>query len=345
LYQNGERMAMLYLAREYFESEEIKHYIEKIDAALQRAQPPRRSVAASGQAPPVIIAASSPMRKALSLAEHVAESEMTVLLTGATGAGKDLLARYIHYCSGRTGEFVSINAAAIPDPMVESELFGSARGAFTGSRDRRGLIEQAENGTLYLNEISDASPELQAKLLEVLETRQVRRLGENKTRTINFRLIAASNQDLQQRMRDNQFRPDLYHRLNEIPIHLAPLEERAGDIPALVEYFLTSNGLAPTDGDSVKVERLGGILSARRWPGNVRQLKAEVQRLWVTSPGDIGRMIAQAEHEGDGAEGAALLEALERTGWNRREAARELGVSEATVRRWITKHHLAEQIS
>jgi DNA-binding NtrC family response regulator len=126
---------------------------------------------------------------------------MTVFLTGDTGTGKDLLARYIHFCSGRTGEFVTVNAAAIPNPMIEAELFGHTKGAYTSAdKDRKGLIEQADKGTFYLNEIADATPEFQAKLLEVLETRQVRRLGANTSKKVNFRLIAATNHDLKARM-------------------------------------------------------------------------------------------------------------------------------------------------
>jgi transcriptional regulator with AAA-type ATPase domain/tetratricopeptide (TPR) repeat protein len=337
LYSNGERRAMLYLAREYFESEEVHPYVDKIDAALKAVPNVPRPIRKPSPACPTIIAVNPQMKKLIALAEHVAESEMTVLLTGETGTGKDLLARYIHYYSGRRGEFVAVNAAAVPDTMIEAELFGYKKGAFTGSTDRTGLLEQAHNGTFYLNEITDATPVFQAKLLEVLESREIRRLGENTTRKVNFRLIAASNHDLHQRMRDNLFRLDLYHRLNEICIHLPSLDERKDDIPALVRHFLTFAGFNLTDGNESEVERLGKILSHRTWPGNVRELEHEVKRLWTGAKGDLSRMIELALDSSSKSKPEFLLQLLEMHNWNRREVARELGVSEGTIRAWIKK--------
>lgn len=342
LYSSGERMAMLYLAREYFESEDVRHYVAKVDATLKKTATVHRRVTKSLSSCPTIVAVNPQLKKLVEFAEHVAESEMTVLLTGATGTGKDLLARYIHYHSGRTGEFVAVNAAAIPDTMIESELFGSARGAFTGaSKDRAGLFAQADGGTFYLDEISDATPEFQAKLLRVLETRSVRRLGENKTRKVNFRLIAASNHDLHQRMRDNLFRLDLYHRLNEICINLPPLQQRQDDIPALVKHFLTFAGFDLTaEEDEQDIERLGMILSQRSWPGNVRQLKAEISHLWLAAKSDVGRIIELAEQHKPKSERDELLEALEQAGGNQSKAAKLLGVSEGTIRYRLKKYRI-----
>jgi two-component system response regulator PilR (NtrC family) len=338
LYSNGERMAMLYLAREYFESEEVQHYVTKIDAALKQAPPIRRPITKPSPDCPTFIAVNPEMKKHIALAQHVAESEMTVLLTGATGTGKDVLARYIHYHSGRSGPFVPVNAAAFPDSMIESELFGYRKGSFTGaSFDRPGLFEQADNGTFYLNEVTDASPLFQAKLLKVLETHQVRRLGENKTRQVNFRLIAASNHDLRQRIRDNLFRWDLYYRLNEIHVDLPPLDERKDDIPALVQHFLTFGGIALTDANEQEIERLADLLSQRPWPGNVRELEHEVKRLWMATKGDMARMLEQAQQYQPKSERDRLLEALEMAGGNRTQAARLLGVSEGTIRYRLKK--------
>jgi DNA-binding NtrC family response regulator len=230
-----------------------------------------------------------------------------------------------------------MNAAAVPDSMIETELFGCVRGAFTGSRNRKGLLEQADGGTFYLDEIADASPEFQAKLLRVLETRCVRRLGENESRRVDFRLIVASNHDLHQRMRDNRFRLDLYHRLNEIHIALPPLDERREDIPALVRHFLTFADIDLTDGDAAAVERLGSLLRRRSWPGNVRELKHEVKRLWTVAKGRLSRMVELAEEWCPQSERERLLDALERTGWNQSEAARMLGVSEGTIRYRLKK--------
>ncbi len=343
LYSNGQRTAMLYLAREYFESEDVAHYVAKIDVRLRKFRPPRLEVYKSGHACPTIIAVSPKMKRLIEFARNVAESEMSVLLTGATGTGKDLLAEYIHYCSGRKGEFVKINAAAIPGTMIESELFGYKKGCFTGaSADRVGMLEEADNGTFFLNEIANASVEFQAKLLEVLETRRVRRLGENKTRHVNFRLIAASNQNLFQRMSDNLFRPDLYHRLNEIHIDLPPLDERKSDLAALVEHFLTFAGFDLAEGSDQDLEQLGRILSRRRWPGNVRQLQAEVRRIWAASKGDLKRMLKLAEESRPMSERDELLTVLEQTNWNRRRAAQILGVSEGTIRYRLKKLNLTK---
>jgi len=282
------------------------------------------------------------MKKLVEFAEHVAGSDMTVLLTGPTGSGKDLFARYIHYHSGRRGEFVAVNAAAVPGGMVEAELFGYKKGAFTGAEnDKPGLLEMAENGTFYLNEIADASSEFQAKLLEALETRTVRRLGENRSRKINFRVMAASNHDLQKSIRENRFRLDLYHRLNEIPLDLPPLSERLEDIPALVEYFLRESGVAVEDnGRPREIDRLAAILSNRRWEGNIRQLRAEIKRLTTDAEGKFELMVQRALESEYKTESEKLLEVLNMTGWNRSKTAEIMGVSEGTVRNWIKKFEL-----
>ncbi len=342
LYQNGERQAFLWMAREYFAEEEVKPYLEKVDAALavgRAAEPSVRNISPNGA--PTIIAESAAMKKVLTLARRVAPSNMTILLTGQTGTGKDLLAHYIHHYSGRQGEFVPVNTAAIPNDLAEAELFGHCKGAFTSAHsDRVGLIEQAEGGTLYLNEIADASPQFQAKLLEVIETKRVRRLGGNGSRPLSVRIIAATNHDLQQRIADGLFRLDLYHRLNEIPIELPPLSERPEDIEPLVRHFLE---LAGANGTGVKAEAtLTEVLCGRSWPGNVREFEAVVKRLWLSSAGDITRMIELAESVAVESQREELLEVLRDADWNRREAARLLGVSEGTIRYRIRKLDLEE---
>ena len=341
LYVNGECQALLWMARRYFDSEKVAPYLEKIDKAFSSTPSlPVVRVAAV----PTVIAKSKVMTEIVSLAEQVAQTSMTVFLTGPTGTGKDLLARYIHCYSGRTGEFVSVNAAAIPNPMIESELFGHKKGSFTGSEeDRAGLIEQADNGTFYLNEIADASMEFQTKLLEVLETRHIRRLGENKTRPVSFRLIAATNHNLQQCISKGKFRLDLYHRLNEIPIELPPLSERTEDIPALVSYFLGKNGNGyKINGNRKSLERLGFVLSMLDYDGNIRELKNRVERLRHMSCGDIEQMFDLLLNDDSLSECDRLRRVLEHTGWNRREAARRLGVSEAIIRKRILKFGLTQ---
>jgi len=339
-YHNGQRQALLYLAREYFESEEVTHYVEKIDREIERGR--RQSMPhrpADNGHPPAIIAVNRGMKKLLDLAEHIAASDMAVLLTGPTGSGKDLLARFIHYHSGRSGKFIPVNAAAIPDQMVESELFGYKKGAYTGADQATGgLIEYADGGTFYLNEVADASPEMQAKLLDVIENRTLRRLGEREQRRIDFRIIAATNHDLEQMIRDGKFRADLYHRLNEIPITLPSLSARVEDIPALLMHFLAMfDAKIDGDEDEAKIKRLAEVLSNRDWPGNIRQFEAEVKRLALTTQGDFDRMITAAAEFADLSDREQLLIALQRTGWNRTEAARLLGVSEGTIRNRIKK--------
>ena len=269
----------------------------------------------------------------------MAPSDMSVLLTGETGTGKDLFAEYIHRASGRTGKFVSVNCAAIPDDIAEAELFGNSRGAYTGAaRSRTGLIETADKGTLYLNEIAESTPSFQAKLLEVLESKKVRRLGENKKRPVDFRLIAATNRNLEDEARKHGFRVDLYHRLRQIPIHLPPLREREGDIRILLEYFLKEAGLKTSNGDMRKA--LGAIattLESQDWVGNVRELRSWVSRMWLESGGDFNRLARLADGDEDKRR-EKLLEALDGTNGNRSEAARILGVSEATIRRWIQRY-------
>ena len=353
LYTNGERTALLYLAREYFETENVTVYLEKIDRELAVSEEPspedRPETAAqrlSGEGEcPTVIAVNYRMKKILSFAEHVARSQMNILLTGATGTGKDLMARYIHYFSGRQGKFITVNAAAIPNSMVESELFGYARGAFTGADyERPGIFEEVDGGTFYLNEIADATPEFQAKLLEVLETREVRRLGENKTRPVNFRLVAATNHDLNERIKNNLFRLDLYHRLNEIPIELPALNERSDDIPALVEFFMLGLGKdVRENGNRAEIEKLGQVLARRSWPGNVRHLWHEVNRLWLASRCDLEKMMELASESLPRSGREELVAMLRSTGWNRREAARRLGVSEATVRYRMRKYEIFEE--
>lgn len=345
LYFGGERMALLYLAREYFETEGIRSHVETIDAALRTVAPPGDKSRRSGESPPTVIAGNSRMRKIMSLAEHIAGSEMTVLLTGPTGTGKDLLARYIHHVSGRTGRFVVVNAAAIPNDMVEAELFGHVKGSFTGAAsDRPGLIESAAGGTFYLSEVADATPEFQAKLLEVLESREVRRVGENNVRKVNFRLITATNHDLSERMAKNRFRVDLFHRINEITIVLPPLDERLDDIPALTAHFLAELGVINVQGDRLPdLERLQFLLRMQPWSGHVRQLRSRIRSLYQTARGNLAGMVDLLIKGGSESEREQTEWVLQQTGWNRTRAATIMGISEGAVRKRIKKYQLSPE--
>jgi transcriptional regulator with PAS, ATPase and Fis domain len=343
IYQDAERHALLYLAGEYFKSEGVADYVALISIELKdRHTTSRPAVTGDNDKPLEIVTVNDAMKRQISMAEHVAASDMSVLLTGETGTGKDLFARYIHRHSGRGGRFVSINAAAIPDSMVESELFGHRKGSFTNAdRDKVGLIEVAHGGTLYLNEIADASKELQAKLLDVLENHRVRRLGETKERRVDFRLIAATNHDLNRLISDGKFRIDLYHRISEVPFSLSLLGERLEDIRPLLSHFLSGAGVT-VDENCPEFDQLVKLLTQREWPGNVRQLEAEAKRLALLSGGQVARMYGYvSQHKLS--ERDRLLDLLHQTGWNRREVARKLCVSDTTIRRKIKKYRLDER--
>jgi DNA-binding NtrC family response regulator len=343
LYGEGERAALLYLAKEYFEAEEIAPYMEKVNRELAGIAGQGRRIRSShsGNNGNEFIGASPVIVKIRKLAENIADSSMSVLLTGPTGSGKDQLARYIHACSGRTGPFVSVNCAAVPEGMVESELFGFKRGAFTGADiDKPGLLEKADKGTFYLNEIADTTSQFQAKLLEVIESRAIRQLGSTELQPLDFRLIAATNQNLETLLKEGRFRPDLYHRLNEVAITLPPLSERTPDIPLLVRYFLEQCQMVFDENGCL--EQLGELcrhLAERDWPGNLRELRAEIQRLHHLAGGDLGGMLALVKEEVS-SERELLLRTLERTGWNQSATARELGVTEAGVRYKIRRFGL-----
>jgi len=353
-YGNAERSALLYLAREYFESEDVVSYVQKVQLAIDRIEAGPAVTANGNDNGTVFIAADQRMMKIVEMARNVARSEMTILLTGPTGSGKDQLARYIHQCSGRTGRFVTINSAAIPESMVEAELFGFKKGAYTGAdHENPGLLKRAQNGTFYLNEIADAPGKFQAKLLEVIENKTIRPLGGGDEMEVDIRIIAATNCDLEKRIREGRFRPDLYHRLNVIPISLPALAERPDDIPALVKYFLGCHNFdSNQNGDADIVSSLCWALKRKIWAGNVRELKSVIDRLFIVCGFDITRMldIVQSnymgkiekfiESEDDPDDRDRLIAVLEKTGWNKSKAARNLGMSEGAIRYRMKKYDL-----
>src|SRR5436189_5619138 len=222
-----------------------------------------------------------------------AKSDISVLVLGPTGSGKELVARMIHELSRRSvAKFQAVNCAALPDTLFESEIFGYEKGAFTGAHDRKpGRLELANDGTLFLDEIGDMSLIAQAKLLRVLEERRFERLGANKSTSVDFRLISATNRPLDQFVRDTRFREDLYYRVNAFAIRLPSLRERQVDIPVLAERFLTrycaAQGL-PLDSKSFSREALDMLLSYP-WPGNIRELESTVSRAALSSPGRVIR--------------------------------------------------------
>ena len=234
-----------------------------------------------------IIAKSAAMQKSLEMATKVAPYPSSVLITGESGTGKEVVARLIHAESDRADRaFVPLNCGAIPEALLEAELFGYTRGAFTGAeRDREGLFEAAAGGTLFLDEIGDMPASLQVKLLRTLQEGEVRRLGENKSRDVDVRIIAATNKDLEEEIREQRFRRDLYYRVAVIPIHLVPLRQRREEIPPLVHHFVeVFNERLRLEVEGVEPETMQ-LLVDYGWPGNVRELENTIERAMVLTSG------------------------------------------------------------
>lgn len=306
---------------------------------------------AAGPAERGLIAESAAMRQALDLVARVAEHNTTVLITGESGTGKEVIARAIHRASPRANKaFVGINCAAIPESLLESELFGHVRGAFTGaSADKTGLFEAATGGTLLLDEIGEMPVALQAKLLRVLQESEIRRVGDQRTRRVDVRVLAATARDLVKEVKNGRFREDLFYRLNVVSIELPPLRERHDDIAPLASHFVA--GLAKRLGRrlSLGADTLRW-LEEQPWPGNVRELENAIERAAVLfgretlAPGDFQRGQLPAltdptstaesgtlEEAVTAAERQAIAAALQATDGNRREAAKRLGVSLRTL--------------
>jgi two-component system, NtrC family, nitrogen regulation response regulator GlnG len=236
-----------------------------------------------------IIGKSQPMQKIYKILGRVAPSDVTVLITGESGTGKELVAQAIHFNSPRLGKpFLALNCAAIPSGLLESELFGFEKGAFTGAIERKiGKFEQADGGTLFLDEIGDMPLELQAKLLRVLQEKEITRTGGSASIPVDVRIVAATNQNLKEKVQNKKFREDLYYRLNVLPISLPPLRERREDIPLLVEFFIqrAQNEL----GVSARgcTDEAIALLKNYSWPGNVRELENTIQRAALLSPDQL----------------------------------------------------------
>jgi two-component system NtrC family response regulator len=296
-----------------------------------------------------MVGISDVMQNVFDVVRRVAPTEASVLITGESGTGKELIARAIHQGGGRSKEpFVAINCAAIPATLLESELFGHVRGAFTGAvRDRAGKFEQADGGTLFLDEIGEMPMELQPKLLRVLQEMEIEPLG-GKTRSVNVRIIAATNQDVESALEEGRFREDLYYRLNVIPIELPSLRERVEDIPLLVTHFLKRYSPdSPVDISESALESM----AAYNWPGNVRELQNAVERMVVLNHGEMldfhhlpakiistpsssRNQIVELPPEGyplEMIEKEVVVQALERNDWNQTRAAAFLQVPRHTL--------------
>ncbi len=314
--------------------------------------------------PEEILYASRPMEEVVRTAGKVKDYDATVLVTGESGTGKELVARLLHFGGRRKGKpFVALNCGAIPETLLESELFGHRRGAFTEAKsDRAGLIEEAAGGTLFLDEIGEFPPPLQTKLLRFLQDGEIRRLGDTETRKVNVRLVAATARDLEREVAGGRFREDLFYRLNVIRIHVPPLRERRDDIPLLARHFLTHYCGKYGKREMLLSADALDALSGHEWRGNVRELRNLMERCALLASGaEVSRAGLVAVWKGSGASGgspsgpaleirvpvsperpdlkAAVRElerqliriALERTGGSRPKAAELLGISHPTL--------------
>jgi DNA-binding NtrC family response regulator len=311
-----------------------------------------------------IIGKSEKIRQVFSLVDKVAATDSTILIFGESGTGKELIAREIHYKSSRVdGQFVSINCGALPETLLESELFGHVRGSFTGAvRDKEGLFAVAKGGTFFLDEVGETSPAIQVKLLRVLQEREIIPVGGVKPIKVDVRLIAATNSDLEQGVENGKFRADLFYRLNVIPVHIPPLRERKDDIPLLVEHFL--NTYCEAGGKPMKTVTPGAfdILLRYDWPGNVRELENALERAVILQEsntitaedlpekmryapgGKRGSIVAASNLTLEELEREYLLKILDETGWHKKRAAEILGINASTLYRKLQRYSCEKTI-
>jgi two-component system response regulator HydG len=340
-----------------FRLDEVLLYVQRAIAERRLREENRalRQAVGDRSAYAALVGRSAPMRTLYELVERVAHSPAPVLVRGESGSGKELVARALHFEGPRKdGPFVAVNCTAIPNALLESELFGHVKGSFTGATTpRRGLFLEADGGTLFLDEIGDMAPELQAKLLRVLEDGEVRAVGADASRKVDVRMVAATHQELEARVREGRFRQDLFYRLNVVPLHVPPLRERREDIPLLVEHFVAQsrkrNPRARLAGFSPEAL---AALAAAPWPGNVRELENLVERLAVVTvqetvdlptlqlhaPGVTveahplsraqGRLIPLRQLEGE-----YIAYVVAQCGGNKTKAAEILGIDVSTIHR------------
>jgi two-component system, NtrC family, response regulator AtoC len=344
---------VLLVVRKAIEREGLRREVEQLHDELVALR-----------APSGIVGRSPKIEQALTLADKVARHPSTVLITGESGTGKELIARHIHEASPRVARpFVAVNCAAIPEALLESELFGHAKGAFTGATaERQGLFEEAHEGTLFLDELGDLPVPLQVKLLRALQEGEVRRVGDNASRSVDVRLVAATARDLEADVAEGKFRADLYYRINVVRIHLPALRERSEDVPELVRHFVDRFnrrlGLHVTGVTAAAMR----ALVEYPWPGNVRELENVVERAMVLTDGpqlDVEQLptLAAPSARPDGGtspldlsvkrrteelERALIKEALERTRGNRTRAAKLLDLSHRALLYKIRDYGLGE---
>ncbi len=336
--------AMEYLIKP-FTHDELQASIEKVLGEIKVPQQKSDEIIESFHG---IIGRSEPMQKLYHAIDKTKNNRATVLITGESGTGKEMVARAIHYNSAFSASpFVPVNCGAIPDQLLESELFGHMKGAFTGATiSRAGFFQAAQGGTLFLDEISNASLTIQAKLLRVIQDKEITMLGATKSQKIDVRLISASNAMLDEQIKKGTFREDLYYRLNVITIHIPPLRDRKEDIPLLIDYF-TNRYCKEYDKKPLKISKqIKGILTAYTWPGNVRELENFINRMVLMSDtqmnvddipvhmkmsspkvikDDLTMTLAEAEKN-------YIIKVLESCGNNKTKAAEILGIDRKTLR-------------
>jgi DNA-binding NtrC family response regulator len=308
-----------------------------------------------------VVGKSKVMEELFDLVESVAASDANILIHGENGTGKELIANALHYNSKRgSGPFIKINCAAIPKDLIESELFGYKKGAFTGAAmDREGLFEMAEGGSLLLDEIGEMPSYLQAKLLRVLQEREFRPIGSDRVVRVDFRLICATNVDPEAALREGRFREDLYFRINTITLRVPPLRERTEDIPLLCDYFLEKFRVRYQKNVKTLAAPVYHLLIRNRWAGNVRELENAIERAVLVAKGseiveaDLPESI-RGESSGpddfiipphrtlDEIERMAILQTLQRTNWNKREAAQILGLYRPTLYSKMKKYDIRD---
>lgn len=309
-----------------------------------------------------VVGRSEAITKVFDMMANLINTDTTVLIQGESGTGKELVARALHYYGSRSERsFVAINCSALPEGILESELFGHAKGAFTGAvRDHAGKLELANGGILFLDEIGDISPAIQVKLLRVLEEREFQRVGDNRTIKMDVRLITATNRDLYKKVVDGSFRDDLYYRLSVFPLHLPPLRERVEDIPLLVSHFIEKFNKQMGRNIQGIADRVLEILEEYPWPGNIRELANAIEHAFVHSKGALiyaddlpqslvscvpaDRRAGQSKREEalDDLERQLILKELEAAGWNKSVAARRLRMSRTTLWRKMEKYCITQ---